>query len=71
MKATINTNFKSNEERSKFYTLHEEWIKTLLAISKNAENFDEDAFDTLFVCSMKWRVIMVLPKVKLGVKMAI
>ncbi|XP_028080774.1 DNA mismatch repair protein MSH7 isoform X2 [Camellia sinensis] len=50
MKESIGESFKSSERRSEFSTLHEEWLKTLLAISKTEEgNFDDnDAFDTLF-----------------------
>ncbi|CAL5339327.1 unnamed protein product [Camellia sinensis] len=50
MKESIGESFKSSERRSEFSTLHEEWLKTLLAISKTEEgDFDDnDAFDTLF-----------------------
>lgn len=48
MKLMIGENFKSSEGRSKFSTLHEEWLKTLLAIS-GIKNYcwDNDACDTL------------------------
>lgn len=50
MKRTIGESFKSSEWRSEFSTLHKEWLKTLLTVSRVGEcNFDEDdAFDTLF-----------------------
>ncbi|XP_043702329.1 DNA mismatch repair protein MSH7 [Telopea speciosissima] len=50
MKELIAKNFRSSEQRSDFSTLHEEWLKTLLAVSKTREsslNNDDDAFDTL------------------------
>ncbi|RRT85867.1 hypothetical protein B296_00002863 [Ensete ventricosum] len=41
-------NFKSSEGRSQFSTLHEEWLKTLLDISKlSISGWNEDASDTL------------------------
>lgn len=47
---TIKENFKSSEQRSEFSTLHEEWLKTLISVSKFQGNDvdDNDAFDTLF-----------------------
>nr|XP_009409339.2 PREDICTED: DNA mismatch repair protein MSH7 [Musa acuminata subsp. malaccensis] len=48
MKLTISQNFKSSEGRSQFSTLHEEWLKTLLDISKlSISGWNEDASDTL------------------------
>ncbi|PKA63420.1 DNA mismatch repair protein MSH7 [Apostasia shenzhenica] len=48
MKTMISNNFKSSEERSQFSTLHEEWLRTILAISRaGREQWDEDASDTL------------------------
>ncbi|XP_042481954.1 DNA mismatch repair protein MSH7 [Macadamia integrifolia] len=50
LKKLIAENFRSSEQRSDFSTLHEEWLKILLAVSKNREsslNNDDDAFDTL------------------------
>ncbi|XP_010915052.1 DNA mismatch repair protein MSH7 [Elaeis guineensis] len=48
MKLMIGENFKSSEGRSKFSTLHEEWLKTLLSISGiNNDCWDDDASDTL------------------------
>ncbi|KAJ8442394.1 hypothetical protein Cgig2_018650 [Carnegiea gigantea] len=52
MKEMIGENFKSSEQRSEFSTLHEDWLKAVLAFSSCAEsNFnydDDDAYDTLF-----------------------
>lgn len=48
MKGMIGDNFKTSEGRSQFSVLHEEWLKTLLAVSKLSEtSWDEDASDTL------------------------
>ncbi|XP_072964211.1 DNA mismatch repair protein MSH7 isoform X1 [Typha angustifolia] len=48
IKLAITQNFKSSEGRSKFSTLHEEWLKTLLAVSRvNNRGWDEDTSDTL------------------------
>ncbi|OUZ99913.1 DNA mismatch repair protein MutS [Macleaya cordata] len=49
MKASVGKNFKSSEQRSSFSTLHEDWLKTILAVSKITEecSLDEDACDTL------------------------
>ncbi|KAJ4958336.1 hypothetical protein NE237_025447 [Protea cynaroides] len=51
LKELIAENFRSSEQRSEFSTIHEEWVKTLLAVSKIREsslnNDDDDAFDTL------------------------
>lgn len=50
MKKLIGQSFNSSEQRANFSSMHEEWFKTLLAISKIKESeFDEDTFDTL-VC---------------------
>ncbi|KAL6984822.1 DNA mismatch repair protein msh7 [Sarracenia purpurea var. burkii] len=51
MKESIGKSFKSSERRSEFSTLHEEWLKTLLSVSRLGEcDFDDDndAFDTFF-----------------------
>lgn len=51
IKESMGESFKSSEKRSEFSTLHEEWLKALLSISRIGEsNFseDDDAFDTLF-----------------------
>ncbi|KAF6172860.1 hypothetical protein GIB67_035414 [Kingdonia uniflora] len=50
MKESIGGNFKSSEQRSEFSTLHEEWLRTLSAVSNMGESIlddDDDAFDTL------------------------
>ncbi|KAH7657352.1 DNA mismatch repair protein MSH6 protein [Dioscorea alata] len=49
MKTIISKNFKSSEGRCKFSSLHEGWMKTLLALSGSASDgcWDEDASDTL------------------------
>lgn len=51
MKESIGKSFRSCEQRSEFSTLHEEWLKTLVSISriKDCESIDDDVFDTL-VC---------------------
>ncbi|KAI3670995.1 hypothetical protein L1987_87641 [Smallanthus sonchifolius] len=49
MKKKIGVNFQSSERRSEFSTLHEDWLKTVLTVSKADEDGDEDdVFDTLF-----------------------
>ncbi|RZC71699.1 hypothetical protein C5167_034884 [Papaver somniferum] len=50
MKASVAENFKSSEQRASFSTLHEQWLKTVLALAKGAEeecSSDEDSWDTL------------------------
>jgi DNA mismatch repair protein MSH6 len=48
MKVLMSENFKSSEGRSEFSTLHEEWLKALLAMSgANRECLDEDAADII------------------------
>ncbi|KAJ0959752.1 hypothetical protein J5N97_000574 [Dioscorea zingiberensis] len=50
MKAMISKNFRSSEGRCKFSSLHEGWLRTLLALSKTSTSdgcWDEDASDTL------------------------
>ncbi|KAK7291456.1 hypothetical protein RIF29_06617 [Crotalaria pallida] len=51
MKESIGKSFRSSEQRSEFSTLHEEWLKTLVSISriKDHESMDDDTYDT-FVC---------------------
>ncbi|KAK6941539.1 DNA mismatch repair protein MutS, connector domain [Dillenia turbinata] len=50
MKQSIRESFKSSELRSEFSTLHEQWLTTLLAMSRIQEcDVDDDASDTL-VC---------------------
>ncbi|KAJ0540686.1 putative DNA mismatch repair protein MutS/MSH [Helianthus annuus] len=49
MKTKIGVSFRSSERRSEFSTLHEDWLKTILTVSKADEDGDEDdVFDTLF-----------------------
>ncbi|XP_027173583.1 DNA mismatch repair protein MSH7 [Coffea eugenioides] len=48
MKKLIGESFKSSEQRANFSTLHEQWFKTLLAISRAPETDSDDKFDTLF-----------------------
>ncbi|KAK8940254.1 DNA mismatch repair protein MSH7 [Platanthera guangdongensis] len=48
MKLMICNNFNSSESRSDFSTLHEEWLKSILFLSRGCRQFwDEDASDTL------------------------
>jgi DNA mismatch repair protein MSH6 len=49
MRSKIAGNFRSSEERAEFSTLHEEWVRTIVAIGgvKDA-HLDEDTMDTLF-----------------------
>ncbi|KAK7380013.1 hypothetical protein VNO78_32344 [Psophocarpus tetragonolobus] len=50
MKKSIGQSFRSSEQRSEFSTLHEEWLKTLVSISRieDCNSLDEDVLDTLF-----------------------
>ncbi|KAI4380038.1 hypothetical protein MLD38_006269 [Melastoma candidum] len=48
MKKSIGESFRSSELRSKFSTLHEGWLKSLLSVSKLQDDSDEDTLDTLF-----------------------
>jgi DNA mismatch repair protein MSH6 len=50
MKTSLGKSFRSSEQRSKFSTLHEEWLKMLMAVADTEDsNFNDiDAFDTLF-----------------------
>ncbi|GAB4839197.1 DNA mismatch repair protein msh7 [Ancistrocladus abbreviatus] len=49
IKERIGENFRSSERRSEFSTLHEEWFKTLTAVSGiAASSCDDDTYDTLF-----------------------
>ncbi|KAI3709518.1 hypothetical protein L2E82_39280 [Cichorium intybus] len=53
MKSKIGVSFRSSERRSEFSTLHEEWLRTVLAVSKAEEHClevgdEDDVFDTLF-----------------------
>lgn len=49
MKEIVGESFKSSEQRENFSTLHEEWLKSILSISKTkGSDFDDDAFDFLF-----------------------
>ncbi|KAK1281748.1 DNA mismatch repair protein MSH7 [Acorus calamus] len=49
LKVSLVKNFESSVARSEFSTLHEEWLKTLLAVSKNGICLDEeDVSDTLY-----------------------
>ncbi|KAK8914031.1 DNA mismatch repair protein MSH7 [Platanthera zijinensis] len=48
MKLMICNNFSSSESRSDFSSLHEEWLKFILFLSRGCRQFwDEDASDTL------------------------
>lgn len=50
MKNLVGENFSSSEVRSEFSTLHEGWLKTLLAVSRIGDSdLDEDASDTLLL----------------------
>lgn len=52
MKSKIARNFKSSEERAEFSTLHEEWLRTIVAIGSVKDgHLDEDTMDTLFCVS--------------------
>ncbi|KAL2321247.1 hypothetical protein Fmac_030216 [Flemingia macrophylla] len=57
MKKSIGQSFRSSEQRSEFSTLHEEWLKTLVSISRieDCNSMDEDVLDTLFCvwCELK------------------
>lgn len=53
MKTKIGVSFRSSERRSEFSTLHEDWLKTVLSVSKaDDQKFEDgeedDMFDTLF-----------------------
>uniref|UniRef100_A0A1S4DGF3 DNA mismatch repair protein MSH7-like n=1 Tax=Nicotiana tabacum TaxID=4097 RepID=A0A1S4DGF3_TOBAC len=48
MKKMIGESFRSCEQRACFSTLHEEWFKTLLGISKTDGEVNDDLFDTLY-----------------------
>ncbi|KAF0916096.1 hypothetical protein E2562_000705 [Oryza meyeriana var. granulata] len=49
MRSKIAGNFKSSEERAEFSTLHEEWVRTIVAIGRVKDaHLDEDTMDTLF-----------------------
>ncbi|KAM1508454.1 hypothetical protein ACFX10_017762 [Malus domestica] len=48
MKKSIGQSFKTSEQRSEFSTLHESWLKTLLAATLTGNYNDEDCFDVLF-----------------------
>ncbi|BAU02843.1 hypothetical protein VIGAN_11243300 [Vigna angularis var. angularis] len=49
MKKSIGQSFRTSEQRSEFSTLHEEWLKTLVSISRieDCNSLDEDVLDTL------------------------
>lgn len=52
MKRSIGESFKSSELRSEFSSLHEEWLKSLVCISRTTNTIvqdEEDDYDTL-VC---------------------
>lgn len=52
MKRSIGESFKSSELRSEFSSLHEDWLKSLVGISRAAHNnaaIGEDDYDTM-VC---------------------
>lgn len=49
MKKSIGESFKSSEQRSEFSSLHEEWLKTIVNVSRvDCNSDDDDAYDTLF-----------------------
>ena len=50
IKKSIGESFRCSERRSEFSTLHEDWLKNLLTVSRIGDGkFDEDdVFDTLF-----------------------
>ncbi|KAG8053162.1 hypothetical protein GUJ93_ZPchr0001g29498 [Zizania palustris] len=49
MESKIAGNFKSSEGRAEFSTLHEEWVRTIVAIGSVEDgHLDEDTMDTLF-----------------------
>lgn len=51
MKKVVGESFKSSEQREKFSTMHEEWLKYLLTIRVNEfdnGDDDDDTFDSLF-----------------------
>ncbi|KAL3653095.1 Mismatch repair protein msh3 [Castilleja foliolosa] len=49
MKKMVGESFKASEQRAKFSTLHEEWLKALVSIANTPEvDFDDDAYDSLF-----------------------
>ncbi|WVZ72571.1 hypothetical protein U9M48_021006 [Paspalum notatum var. saurae] len=53
MRSKIAGNFKSSEGRAEFSTLHEEWLRTALAVSVKDGHLDEDIMDTLFCISQE------------------
>lgn len=53
MRAKIAGNFKSSEERAKFSTLHEEWLRTAIAIIRKDGHLDEDIMDTMYCVSQE------------------
>ncbi|XP_019092698.1 PREDICTED: DNA mismatch repair protein MSH7 isoform X2 [Camelina sativa] len=67
MKRSIGENFKSSELRSEFSSLHEEWLKTLVGISRTAHNDNtivEDDHDTLVCLWHELKSSYCLPQVK-------
>ncbi|GJW74375.1 DNA mismatch repair protein MSH7 [Tanacetum coccineum] len=53
MKTKIRVSFRSSERRSEFSTLHEEWLKSVLAMSRVDDHKlvggeEDDVFDELF-----------------------
>ncbi|XP_030954395.1 DNA mismatch repair protein MSH7 isoform X3 [Quercus lobata] len=48
MKNSLGDSFRTSEQRSKFSTLHEEWLKMLIAVSDTGDSNFDDTFDTLF-----------------------
>ncbi|KAL6848057.1 hypothetical protein ACP4OV_022185 [Aristida adscensionis] len=54
MRLKIARNFKSSEERAEFSTLHEEWLRTALAVTGVEDgHIDEDTIDTVFCISQE------------------
>ncbi|KAJ3694148.1 hypothetical protein LUZ60_009628 [Juncus effusus] len=49
MKELMSESFRSSEGRAEFSSLHEDWLKTLLAVSGQSKgSWDEDVADTVF-----------------------
>ena len=53
MRSKIAGNFKSSEQRAEFSTLHEEWLRTALAVIVKDGHLDEDIMDTVYCISQE------------------
>lgn len=65
MKKSIGDSFKSSEQRSEFSTLHEDWLKSLINVSRIAgckSDEEDDAYDTLFCLWHEIKSAYRLPK---------